>query len=193
MEVVSTGREARFTSSYRWDNERHRHERYDIFQCGLSGSGVFEYRRDGELRRERIQAGRMFIASWQEPFAYWFEGREPWEFLWITLAGEFADRVAAELGRITPIISLPAGSAPFAILASLQDRLAGPVALDRYALSCVGFEFLVQLAKLADRGIEDEEGRFIAEAREFAARRITSADLPSLARHFGYAEKYFIG
>jgi AraC-like DNA-binding protein len=191
VEVLSTGRERRSSRDYCWNNERHPREPYHVLQYTLSGSGAFEFDLPGGPAARRVARGQMLLASWDRRFEYRFEGGEAWEFVWITLAGSFADAAVAELREPEPIMALPAGSAPALFLSSLQERLAGPNRIDRYALTCLGYEFLVQLLKERSGSSATPEERFLAEAGSFVARNLRTASVATLAGHFGYGEKYF--
>jgi AraC-like DNA-binding protein len=193
VEIISTGHERRSSREYRWDNERHSHARAHIFQYTLAGSGYFEFDRGERRERRRVEGGMMFIASWDRSFEYYFGGGEAWEFVWITLAGGFADRVVEALREGGPIVDIPADSAPALFLRDLQERLAGSSRIDHYALTILGYEFLVQLLREGSRSAATPEEVFLAEARYFVTRDIRSASVGSLARHFGYGEKYFNG
>jgi AraC-type DNA-binding domain-containing proteins len=191
VEVVSTGRERRSAKSYRWDNERHRRERCVILQYTISGSGRYARREGGRRLVEEVGPSSMFIASWDRDFEYYFDGGPAWEFAWMTVSGDFADRVGRELRESSPVMALSPDSRPVGILLGLQERLAGPLRIDRYALASIGYEFLVQLLKCKSEFEATEDERFEAEARDYVMRNIKTADAPSLARHFGYGEKYF--
>jgi AraC-like DNA-binding protein len=191
VEISSTGHETRSSRDYRWNNERHSYSRTHILQYTLAGRGRFEFSRDGGRFRESVGPGRMFIASWDGEFEYFFEGGEPWEFLWISLEGTFADRAASFLRDPLPVLDLPAESSPVVFLKGLQERLAGAYRMDHYALTSLGYEFLARLLKEKSRSAFSPEERFLQEARAFVARSIRTASVGSLARHFGYSEKYF--
>jgi AraC-like DNA-binding protein len=191
VQIMNTGRELWSTRAYRWDNERHRFARYDIFQYTLSGEGIFERAIGGRRVRERVGPGRMFIASWDGDFEYYFGGGRAWEFMWITLSGSFADEAARSLREAGPVIEVPADSPPVSILGGLLDRLAGSSGLDGYALSGLGYEFLAQMLKVRASAGASPRDRFLAEARDFVMRNLRTACVASLAGSFGYGEKYF--
>lgn len=191
VNIKSTGHELRASRAYRWNNERHAYARSNIMQYTLSGWGCFESERDGRRLLERVGPGRMFIACWDRGFEYRCEGAAPWEFLWISLSGSFADRVARTLAEPSPVIDLPTDSPPVRFLRGLQERLAGSYPMDRFTLTGLGYEFLVQLLREKSREGTGPEDRFAMEARAFVTRHIRTASVGSLARHFGYGEKYF--
>jgi AraC-like DNA-binding protein len=191
VDILSTGHERRSNRDYCWNNELHAAAHYHIFQYTLSGAGYFEFDRGEKRERRRVERGRMFIASWDRSFKYNFRGGEGWEFMWITLAGGFADRVAGVLRESEPIVDIPIESAPALFLRDLQARLAGNSRIDHYALTSLGYEFLVQLLKEGSRSAATPDEAFLAEARNFVTRNIRSASVGSLAGHFGYGEKYF--
>jgi AraC-like DNA-binding protein len=193
VEIVSTGHEVRRNRSYRWDKARHGRVGYHIFQYSLKGSGFFEAGGGPGAAREPVGPGRMLIASWDRPFAYYYGGGEAWEFLWITLRGDFADRVSRALAAGGSVIGISPGSPALLLLSSLQDRLAGSVPLDRYEMTCLGYRFLVELLKEGARAAASPEERFVDEARRFVIRDLRGASVSSLARRFGYGEKYFNG
>jgi AraC-like DNA-binding protein len=190
--IYGTGHELRTNRSYRWNNELHLFKHYNILQYTLSGWGYYEYRCEDRRIRERVGPGKMFVASWDRPFEYFFDGKEPWDFLWITLKGSFSDQVARELREPNPIIELERNSLPVTFLENLQERLAGPYKIDHYALTSLAYEFLVQLLKEKSKSAGAEEDRFLLEARDYVVRNIRTANVGSLACHFGYGEKYFI-
>jgi AraC-like DNA-binding protein len=192
VEVVSTGHEVRVHRDYRWNNQRHLYSHYIVFQHTLSGWGYFEYIRDHRKIRERVGPGKMFIAAWDQPFEYFFDGKEPWDFFWITLSGSFTDEIARTLRDPSPVIEVPMESPPIAFLHDLQERLSGPYRIDRYALTALGYEFLVQLLKVKSCSVLADEERFLVEARSFIKRNIKTASVTDMACHFGYQEKYFI-
>lgn len=191
VEIRSTGRECRTSRSYRWNNERHQFARNHILQYTLSGWGYFEFTRDGSRIRERVGAGKMFIAAWDRGFEYFLDSDTPWDFMWISLTGGFADQVVSALREPSPVIDLPADSTPVTFLKNLQERLASAYHIDHYALTSLGYEFLVQLLKEKTKTGGSPEERFMTEARNFVTRNIRSASVRSLASHFGYGEKYF--
>jgi AraC-like DNA-binding protein len=191
VEISSTGHETRWSRSYRWNNERHSFSRSNILQYTLTGWGYYEFIRGEHRVRERVGPGRMFIAAWDRDFEYFFDGNTPWDFLWISLAGSFADQAVQALREPLPVIELAMDSAPILILKNLQDRLAGSYRIDHYALTSLGYEFLVQLLKERDKSGASPENRFLADARSYVTRNIGAASVSSLARHFGYGEKYF--
>ncbi len=191
VDILSTGHERRSSREYRWDNERHSSSRYHVFQYTLAGAGTFEFERSGTRERRALERGAMFIASWDRGFEYRFEGGPAWEFMWITLCGGFADRVSTALGAVEPVMAFAADAAPALFLRDLQERLSGSSRIDRYALSILGYEFLVLLLKEGSRSAAGPEEAFLAEARNFVTRDIRGASVASLARHFGYGEKYF--
>jgi AraC-like DNA-binding protein len=192
VEIRSTGHELRSSRSYRWNNERHNSARYTVMQYTLAGRGRFAMRVEGKLQGRAVCPGEMFIAAWDKEFEYFYDGGAPWEFLWITLAGSFADQVARALREPSPVIEIPLDSPPLVFLKGLQERLTQSSRLDRYALTSLGYEFLIQLLKEKSESEATPESRFVAEARAFVIRNIRTAGVAALARHFGYSEKYFI-
>ena len=191
VDIMNTGHEIRTSRKYRWNNARHQFMRQHIMQYTLTGWGYFEYSLDGLRVRERVGPGMLFVASWDRDFEYYFDGNTPWEFAWITLAGSFADQAAGALREPAPVFAMPMDSAPVVFLRNLHERLAKPIRIDHYALTSLGYEFLVQLLKARSRSSASPEDRFLMEARDFVMRNIRTASVPSLARHFGYGEKYF--
>jgi AraC-type DNA-binding domain-containing proteins len=191
VEVVSIGRAIESGPDYRWTNERHGRARYHIFQYTLAGKGVFEYRRDGERRREEVGRSKMFIASWDESFAYSCARGGDYEFIWIIMMGEFADRAARALRQPSPVLQLAPRAAPALVIEGMLERLAAPPRLDRYALTCLGYEFLAQTLKATSKSTASPEESFLMEARDFVVRHARSASVASLAGHFGYDDKYF--
>ncbi len=191
VDIIGTGHEVRTSRSYRWDNARHLFARNHTFQFTLSGLGYFEYASEGRRIRERVGPGKMFIASWDQAFEYYYDGGAPWDFMWIALTGNFADQVVQALRRPLPIVGLPTDSSPVSFLKSLQERLAGSYRIDHYELTGLGYEFLLQMLKEKTRTEGRPEDRFLMEARDFVTRDLRNACVASLAGRFGYAEKYF--
>jgi AraC-like DNA-binding protein len=191
VEVVSTGHDIQSSAGYRWGNARHHRARYHVFQHTIAGRGFIEARRGSRARRYEAGPSSMFIASWDEDFEYYWDGGGDWEFRWIILSGDFADRTARALRAPRPVLSLPEGSGSLALLEELQARLASRPSLDRYELTCIGYEFLARLLRDTSKTRATTEARFIMEARDFVRRRIGSASVSALAEHFGYDEKYF--
>lgn len=191
VEISSTGYEIRTSRDYHWDNAKHLYAHYHIIQYTLSGWGYYEYLKDGRRLREKVGPNKLFIASWDNPFEYFYDGGPPYEFRWLTLLGSFADQVTKALREVSPVIELPESSATALFLDNLQKRLAGPHHLDHYALTSLGYEFLIQLLKETSAAAASPEERFLMEARDYVKRNIASASVRSLAQHFGYGEKYF--
>jgi AraC-like DNA-binding protein len=189
VEVISVGTEVRADDTYRWDNRRHSRPGSHIFQYTRSGSGWFASGTGAGRTVDAVGPGQLFLASHDQPFEYFYRGTEPWEFLWITLRGEFTERAARELRQPRPVLTLPPESPPAALLGQLADRLDGPLVGDRYSLAVLAYDFLVQLLKIHREGEEDP---FRREVKDHLLRHLAEADVASLARHFGYSPKYFI-
>jgi AraC-like DNA-binding protein len=163
-----------------------------VFQYCLSGCGYYLHWPEGKKTLERVGPGQAFLASYDRAFEYYCSGSEPWEFVWVIVRGEFADRVCGELREPSPVFRLGAESTPVVLLRNFLERLKGPFTLDPYSVTAVAYDFLVQLLKTKRDGELGAEDRFPRAVRDFILKNLRTVSLDILAQKFGYSPKYFI-
>ncbi len=192
VRILGTGLERRQEASYRWDNQRHG-QKFHVLQYTLGGQGLFHWGGTGpdwEATR-LVGPGDLFVASWSTPYLYEVADREtPWEFRWIILEGEWADRVLARVCRNSRVLSFDLRSSPVVLMENLHRRLELRDSWDRFALSTVGYELCLSLLKEAEAEIPGDR-EVEREAEAWVLAHLESADCPSLAAHFGYNGRYF--
>lgn len=116
--------ETRHSPAYRHEGKFRQAEQQCLFKYTLRGEGVF---RDASGEK-RVRAGQGFLCRIRDPEAAYYypeDGKEPWEFVFITMFGAAAHETTRELVcRYGPIYDVPPDD-PFIHLLSSYRRLAG--------------------------------------------------------------------
>lgn len=194
VQVLATGFERQSDQGYRWDNQRHRKRRFHILQYTCAGRGLFHWGGgpDEPERQQVLEPGDLFVASWNQPFEYRHPGdNQVWEFRWVILEGSLADEALAHLTLESPVIHLAADSPVPMLIEQFHQRLALGARWNRHSLSSLAYEWLVSLIQERERSHRTRADDTERLASDWVMAHLDSADCPSLARYFGYNNRYF--
>jgi len=166
-------------------------QRHYSFQYTLSGSGCFSAKQGDYTQVIEIPAGRAFIYSSDGDFEYWYPGGSiPWEWLWITLKGEFADHVFAEILSRNCILDVADNSPVITCILSLLQT-AFSQRITHYDVLRSGCDFMVSLQEAEALSQQTPKDRFLDKAANIINENIMDINVTILGKEFGYSAKYF--
>jgi len=125
-----------------------------IFQYTLSGQGVIEY----EQKRHLLPKGSAFLVRIPGSHRYYYEDNgEPWEFLWLNLRGDEANRIWDLVMKQEGVVIRREASSPL-ILAfwNIFRQIAEEKTTDKYRLSLSAYEWMLTLLRTSS-----ESGRAV--------------------------------
>ncbi len=164
-QIYSLGWQMRTSAKYDWDGRKRPDEKGQcIFQYTLSGFGRLEY----EGKSVLLDEGNAFIVLLPDEHRYFLPtGSEKWEFIFMTLTGEYAvkewKRLQHKYGKI---IKLSPKSEVLQFLWKSYWSFVQNNVTDGYQTSAIAYEFIMQLMKSLDnqKQEEDPEGNCHVEA-----------------------------
>jgi AraC-like DNA-binding protein len=177
---------------YHWNGMK-RSDHGVLFQYTLSGCGQL---RVGETQYS-VPAQTGFFVTIPSDHVYYYEADmdEPWEFLWLQMAGEdvytMFNRVIALFG---PLLVLPRESRPIRLLHELYGLVEKKKLSDRYEQTIYLYEWMISLLKLGKTGskVSEEGTEPWVKAKHFMERYFSQPiGLPEIAQSAGLSKNYF--
>lgn len=154
-QIYSLGWQMRTSPKYNWDGMKRPDEKGQcIFQYTLSGCGRLEYGDNSFL----LEEGSAFMVLLPDKHRYFLPAEsEKWEFIFITLTGEYAvkewKRLRHNYGKI---IKLSPKSEVLQYLWNSYWKFVQNNVTDGYQTSVIAYKFIMQLVKALDNpGLEN--------------------------------------
>lgn len=188
--LINFGRQSVKDPSYSWDGMKRGNREFVIWQHTLSGEGELEF--EGRIIPQT--AGRSMLLVVPEKHVYRFPAgaKDAWSFVYLTLHGAEAVRLAREYRRkagASPPPEAGSGDGPLAVyneIVSTFDR--GEMTVSR--ASALAYSFMLELLASAPGGrTGDPLGERIRNyCLEHLDREVGAEEM---ARHFHYSRSYF--
>ncbi|MDQ0206246.1 AraC family transcriptional regulator [Alkalicoccobacillus murimartini] len=144
--LTNLGWETRSETSYDYHGLKRSHSHgFLIFQYTLSGVGCLEY----EGTHYRLKAGDAFFVSVPSNHRYYVpEDEEPWEFVFLTLGGEEAERIWRDIVSVKgPVTSIGINEPIIKLLMSIIQETMSDRLDDPFQASLHGYQFLLTCMK----------------------------------------------
>lgn len=154
-QIHSLGWQMRTSTKYDWDGMKRPDEKEQcIFQYTLSGFGRLEY----ENKSIKLDEERAFIVSLPDNHCYYLpDDSEKWEFIFITLTGEYAvkewKRLQQKYGKV---IKLSPKSDVLQFLWKSYWNFVQKNVTNEYQTSAIAYEFIMKLFRSLDSQKSDE-------------------------------------
>jgi len=163
IQLKNIGRQIRTSTSYR----HHGLTRRDIFDCVLfqytySGVGTI---RIGETVTSLIP-GRGFLIDTPGDYEYYLDsGNNEWEFIYITLQGEWARRLAHNIiHNLGNILNIDKSSGLIQLLENVYENVKQRKVKDLFDASTLAYMFLMELFRLSSDVISERYPPLVARA-----------------------------
>lgn len=163
---------------------------YHSFQYLINGSGLFRYH-DGNTEMEcDILPQHLFLMSHDLDFSFRFTSGDKWEWMWIVMEGEMADRVVASSTTKSRVWKLAPDSLPLLSLKFLfQTIFHSPITTSQMIL--YGCEFLLRFKDTICMNNLSPQDALLEKSRQIIIRNIKRINVESFAKYYGYSNKYF--
>ncbi|PYI53948.1 helix-turn-helix transcriptional regulator [Paenibacillus flagellatus] len=146
MTLDSIGWQTADSDRYSYSGTERGDRGHVIFQYTLSGEGRIEL----DSTTYRLPAETGFLVKVPSRHRYYYDkaSKRPWEFLWLNVKGEDAerlwDRIVAHKG---PIVALAPDSPPIARLWRMFRAVADEGVSDKYALSALVYDWALTMLR----------------------------------------------
>lgn len=153
--LTNVGWETRSDTSYQYHGLTREHdEGYLIFQYTLSGEGCLEY----AGQQYKLKAGDAFFVSVPGNHQYYYpENDEPWEFIFLTLGGQEAERIWKNIVSIKgPVTSIGQNEPIIKLIFSIIQETRSNRLDDPFHAHLHGYQFLLACMKHFLWGNEEE-------------------------------------
>ena len=145
-QLYSMGCQMRTSVKYDWDGRKRPDDRGQcIFQYTLSGFGRLDY----EDKSITLDEGSAFLVTLPDEHRYYLPAEsEKWEFIFITLSGEYAmkmwDQLQQQYGKV---VKLSPKSNVLQFLWKVYWDFVQNKITDEYRTSAIAYEFMMELVK----------------------------------------------
>lgn len=169
--LVNCGHQTVDSASYRWDGMKRGSGDMVIWQYTLSGAGAFDF----GGRTIPLGPGMGFLAAVPEPHCYYLPENSPfWEFIFVTLHGSEAMRIAGECRRRIGSAAYYAPDSPVVTAAhKLLESSREHAINDAYRCSCEAYRFLMLLLEAADNGSKCSDDVLIKMVHDYCLQNIS--------------------
>jgi AraC-like DNA-binding protein/mannose-6-phosphate isomerase-like protein (cupin superfamily) len=142
-QIWSIGWDEQTSPLYNWDLASRKDHRNCIFQYTISGGGEIET----NGKKYMISPGEAFIVDIPQDFRYRLPSRhEKWEFIYITLFGDFVHEHWKDIQHKTgQIIRLHPESKPIQLLTEVFDKASKQALTNGYEASAHAYQFTMNL------------------------------------------------
>lgn len=201
LKVRALGYETVSTRQYSWDPVRHMEIDCWILQFSLQGGGWFQEFLpgvDSGKPARRMERGDAFLINpSRHHYHYWCDG-SPWEFMWISLHGDFADSLCSTIAGHNMCFSCTPDSGAAAVLQEILTLIESGNLLDADALFMRGSELLLQLFHMVfppittpgEYVVSRNPFSFEQQIAAFISAHLREVDVGMIAEAFGYNPKY---
>lgn len=166
IQLVSIGHEQRFDPGYNWHGLR-RSEDACLFQYTLGGFGEIKFGGGTQPLRK----GQGFFVRLPSDHHYYLPAySDGWEFYWIMVEGELANRIARQIGEQYGVVhSIDPESRVIKMLANGYDLARAEHIRDGFQASMLAYEFTLELLRSVKglRSRTDARAKKIQEAMAF--------------------------
>ncbi|AZB40971.1 AraC family transcriptional regulator [Bacillus sp. FJAT-42376] len=142
-QLWSVGWDVQASSIYSWSGTERKDLGKVIFQVTLSGFGEIQI--DGKTHR--VQPGQAFIVKSPSNYRYYLpETSDKWEFMYLTLYGEEADRCINHIRQKTSqVLRFHPESIPVKLLKQIYDEASTKNIKSAYKGSSLAYQFIMEL------------------------------------------------
>lgn len=192
--LLAVGRDTQTDVSYDWDGmKRGGGSRSFLFQYTLSGYGMLEM--DGTVRR--VPEGAAFMVRIPGEHRYFYHpDAGHWEFVWIMLDGDEAERLWPELlARLGPVPIFSPESEAVRLLLHIHQAAAEGRITDRFVGSGLAYRFLMELCRETEAARPAEAGlpEAVRRALDYLERHyMDMSGLDELAEQSGLSKYHLI-
>ncbi|MCA0757822.1 AraC family transcriptional regulator [Paenibacillus sp. N4] len=155
-----------------------------IFQYTLSGQGYLEY----EQQLFPLPKGTGFLVKVPSQHRYYFRNtEEPWEFIWLNIRGEEANRIWDHvIAQEGPIIRRELDSPLLSSFWSILRMISEEKVTDKFQLSVQVYEWMVTLVRTSNHLGGESAKPMIEKAKRFMKEHYNRPiTLDLLAEHCG--------
>ncbi|MFU0828924.1 MAG: hypothetical protein ACFWTJ_15580 [Lachnoclostridium sp.] len=192
-QLYSLGWQLRTSTKYDWDGRKRAEDRGQcIFQYTLSGFGKLDYDNKSVI----LDKGSAFLVTLPDEHRYYLPPEsKKWEFLFITLSGEYTLKVWKQLQQqYGKVIKLPSKSKVLQLLWNIYWEFAKKKVSDEYQTSVIAYQFIMELIKTLEKKneIELRNNNNINLAIEYMKNNIhLPLTLEDIARSANLSKYYF--
>ncbi len=203
VKVRSLGREIVSSKSYSWTPVLHKNFEGWVLQVTLQGYGWFqEYPIHGDnvIPLKKLSRGTGFLINpSKHQYHYWCDGN-PWEFMWISLYGDFADQLCTGIVEQGHCFTLETSHEMVISLQNLLDFIREKNSIDADSLYIRGSEMLLSLNHTLCNPFIPEKGSLQMQSPKGLEQQIASyisthvqdVTIDAIASAFGYNAKYLM-
>ena len=189
--LIYASHEVQSNTSYDWHGLKRSDKPHCIMQYTISGKGLYEDSSGSFL----VPAEHAMLLSVPSGHRYRFPGgKTPWEFMWISFTGEYADEIWNFIReKFGSVVHFPKDSESIKILYNIYKRYQKHRIFNRYTSSELVYQLLMSILRFLDHpSVQRDQKTAVDNATSFIAEHyMEPIGVEQIAARFNYSREHF--